>query len=202
MLPIVVCTVSGKCLPVLEASVKAYAPQSQLISHHVERSTFGECYNHAMAQAFKDYDEIIIANDDVVLNPNTYETLIEDVEMLKDHHGKLLGLVAACSDNVRNIQNIRYNPLDKCIRSQAVSPLFAWVSKHAFEAAQFPNTNWFSDDLMCEDLNRRGFANYASRAYVHHAGSQTVGSDIYQLYLDAINWIEINRPEYVAIFKR
>jgi len=202
VIPIVTCTVDGKCLPVLRASIKAYAPSVNLISHKVERSTFGECYNAAMAQAFQDHDEIIIANDDVVLTPTTYNTLLEDVAALKQHHGDSLGFVAACSDNVRHEQNIRNNDLSKPIRLMAISPLFAWVSKHAFGVAQFPHINWFSDDLMCEDLNRKGFAHYSSRAYVHHAGSQTIGPNTHQLYTEAINWIEINRPEYLALYKR
>ena len=202
MIPIVVCTVDDKCLPVLRASISTYAPGVDLIAHKVERSTFGECYNAAMAQAFQNHDEIIIANDDVVLTPTTYDTLIEDVETLKEHHGASLGFVAACSDNVRPMQNIRFNDLTKIIRVQAISPLFAWVSKRAVETAQFPHINWFSDDLMCEDLNRKGFAHYTSRAYVHHAGSQTIGPNTHQLYTDAIEWIEINRPEYLALYKR
>jgi len=201
-IPIVVCTVDDKCLPVLKSSVKAYAPNVDLISHKVERSTFGECYNAAMSEAFKTHDEIIISNDDVVLTPTTYNTLIEDVNELKHQHGQLLGLVGACSDNVRNEQNIRYNDLTKTVKLRAISPLFAWVSKHAFQFAQFPHINWFSDDLMCEDLNISGFTHYVSRAYVHHAGSQTIGKDTHKLYLDAIKWIEINRPEYLALFKR
>jgi len=200
--PIVVCSVQQKCLPVLEASVKAYAPNVNFIVHEVERTTFGESYNAAMAEAFTSHDEIIICNDDVVLTPTTCSCLQEDVLRLQERHGPLLGFVAACSDTVRYVQNIRFNDLADVKHVRAISPLFAWISKHAFQTAQFPPINWFSDDLICEDLNQKGFVHYTSRAYVHHAGSQTIGPDTHQLYSDAIDWIEHNRPEYLALYKR
>lgn len=200
--PIIVCTVDNKCLPVLEASVKAYAPQANLISHKVDRSTFGQSYNAAMAKAFEQYDEIIIANDDVVLTPLTYQTLMQDVEELKRQHGDSLGFVAANADNVRDSQSVKVNDFSQYIRTYAISPLFAWISKKAFQAAQFPHTNWFSDDIICEDLSRSGFVHYVSRAYVHHAGSQTIGKDDFHHYQEAIRWIEAHRPEYVSMFKR
>jgi hypothetical protein len=201
MPPVVVCTVTGKCLPVLEASMKAYAPEVDLISHKVERSTFGECYNAAMEQEFQSHDEIIIANDDIVLTPTTYQTLMEDVEILKRQHGKLLGFVGACADNTRLFQNIRYNDLKKRVKVQVLAPLLAWVSKEAFQAAQFPPINWFSDDIICLDLNKRGFTHYASRAYVHHAGSQTIGPDQKRLYHEALKWIKENRKDLIPFMK-
>lgn len=200
--PIVVCTVNGKCLPVLQTSISTYAPTIELILHKVDQSTFGQSYNSAMAQAFKDHDSIIISNDDVVLTPSTYQTLLDDVDMLIQRHGDKLGFVAACSDNVRWYQNIIFYDRTIPIKTQAVSPLFAWISKQAFEAAQFPHINWFSDDLICEDLNNLGFSHYVSRSYVHHAGSQTIGGDARNLYLESIEWIRINRPEYYSMFKR
>ena len=202
MIPILVCTVTGKSLPVLEASIKAYCPNVKLIAHSVERSTFGQSYNAAMEQAFRDYDEIIIANDDIVLTPSSYNLLLEDVSHLKSINNSKIGVVASRSDFVRPFQNIKNNLPDNVFPTLYVSPLFAWVSKEAFNTAKFSETNWFSDDMMCVDLNYAGFTNYVSRSYVHHAGSQTIGTDNWEMYLEAIDWIEKNRPDRLGIFKR
>ena len=88
MIPIVVCTTGSKSLPVLEASVKAYAPDNELIVFSGPTTTFGQAYNSAMEETFKTHDEIIIANDDVVLNPYTIPFMLEDINFLKsNNHG-------------------------------------------------------------------------------------------------------------------
>jgi len=202
MTPILVCTVTGRSLPVLEASVKAYCSDVSLIAHHVDRSTFGQSYNTALDEAFKQYDEVIIANDDVVLTPSTYTTLLEDVAALKSEHGDKVGIVGARSDCVREAQNIKENLPEEVFSTLYVSPLFAWIPKIVFDITRFPHTNWFSDDMICMDLNYAGFTNWVSRAYVHHAGSQTVGNNTWEMYLQAIDWIEKNRPERLHRFKR
>ena len=202
MTPIVVCTVTGKCLPVLEASVRAYCPDIKLISHHVERTTSGQSYTWAVTEALKEYDSVIIANDDVVLNPESYRLLMEDVERLKTSHGDKLGFVAARSDCVRDTQNIKYLTNPEAFPLDLISPLFTWISKHAFDRVKFPPINWFGDDIACLDLIHAGFRNYVSRSYVHHAGSQTMGTDTRPLYLESIAWMEINRPDMVKFFKR
>jgi hypothetical protein len=202
MIPIVVCTVTGRSLPVLEASVKAYCPDVKLIVNHVQKSTFGESYNAAMESAFQSYDEIIIANDDIVLNPSSYASLVEDVATLKDQYGDKVGIVGARSDYVRPDQNIKENLPDNIFSILYVSPLFAWVPRTVFQITRFPSTNWFSDDVICMDLNNAGFKNWVSRSYVHHAGSQTIGTDNWGMYYEAIDWIEKNRPEILHRFKR
>jgi len=202
MTPILVCTVTGKSLPVLEASIKAYCPEVNLIVHHVEKSTFGQSYNMALDKAFGEYDEVIIANDDVVLTPSSYNTLLEDVAALKAEHGDKVGIVGARSDCVREAQNIKENLPEDVFPTLYVSPLFAWIHKNVFDITRFPHTNWFSDDMICMDLNYAGFTNWVSRAYVHHAGSQTVGNNTWEMYLQAIDWIEKNRPERLHRFKR
>jgi hypothetical protein len=202
MTPILVCTVTGRSLPVLEASVKAYCPDVELIVNHVERSTFGQSYNMALDEAFKKYDEVIIANDDIVLTPNSYSLLLEDVELLKKVKDLKVGMVGARSDCVREPQNIKFNIPEDKFTTLCVSPLFAWMHKSIFELTRFPHTNWFSDDMLCMDLNIAGYTNWVSRSYVHHAGSQTVGNDDWGMYFEAIDWIEKNRPEILHRFKR
>ena len=195
--PIVVCTVNGNCVPVLTASVKAHAPDHWLLVSEGPLRTFGEAYNDAMDEAFKDHDEILIANDDIVLTPHTMARLMADVAALKTQHGDMLGFVATMSDNVRVDQNIAHVQSNEVRQVRAVSPLLAWISKKAFQAARFPPLNWYSDDVICEALNALGFKHFVSPAYVHHAGSQTIGHDATALTNDAFPWLQQNKPELV-----
>lgn len=195
MTPIVVCTIGSPALAVLEASVKAYAPDAHFWVSRGKLGSFGADYNDAMARAFEVYDEIIIANDDVVLTPTSYKTLLEDVQSIKEA-GVKAGLVGARSDAVRPLQDIRSESQYRLKEVPVLSPLFAWMSKDAFEACKFPPINWFSDDVLCLDLLKQGFRHFVSRAYVHHAGSTTIGHDHRALTDAARPWIVANRPEY------
>lgn len=210
---IITCTVHDKCTSVLMASAEAYCPDVQLIIHKVERTTFGESFNAAMLEAFRDHDEIIIANDDVVLTPLSYRLLMEDVASLKAQHGDRLGFVAAHTDSAFPVQNIRFQNNGEMDRyrckwswegsireEEVVAPIFAWLSKKAFEAAQFPPLNWYSDDVICRDLGKAGFRHFVSRAYVHHVGSQTVGHDDGANAAQAEPWLRANRPDYADMW--
>lgn len=194
MTPIVVCTIGSPALAVLEASVKAYAPDVDLLVTQGRHGSFGADYNEAMEKAFEHHDEILIANDDIVLKPDTVQVLMNDVQLLKNA-GIKIGLVGVYSDMVRPLQDIRRGE-GQIKEVPVLSPILAWVSKEAFEASRFPPINWFSDDVMCLDLLRQGFRHFISRAYVHHAGSTTIGHD-YQALTDAAKpWIVTHRPEY------
>lgn len=198
MTPVVICTLGCKSLNVLETSLMVYNPEvARLVSFIDKPSTFGQSYNEALEKAFKLYDEVIISNDDVVVTPTSISALLEDVDTLKKRHGDKLGFVASLSDDARMSQNIRIERGDEPKERAVVSPIFAWISKWAFETAQFPPLNWYSDDVICEDLNAAGFSHYISRSYVHHVGSQTVGRDYDKLNGEALPWLRANRPEYV-----
>lgn len=198
MTTVVICTLGCKSLNVLETSLMVYNPDVyRLVSFVDKPSTFGQSYNEALSVAFRGCNEVIISNDDVVVTPTSISVLLEDVDTLKQVHGDKLGFVAAISDDARNSQNIRFERGDEPKERAAISPIFAWMSKKAFEAAQFPPLNWYSDDVICEDLNQLGFVHYISRAYVHHVGSQTVGRDYNKLNAEALPWLRANRPEYV-----
>lgn len=217
MVPVIVCTLGGPQVDVLKASFKAYAPDTELIIHHVERSTFGESYNKAMTEAFEKYDEIIIANDDIVINPSSIPNLLKDVEELKGYDGiDKIGFVAAMADNVRLSQSIRYPAFgnedrlenskwssEQVIREvPLIAPIFAWISKEAFAVAQFPPTNWWSDDIICDDLINAGFHHFVSTSYVHHVGSVSVGVDYEKQTQEALPWLKANRPQYVDEYGR
>jgi hypothetical protein len=194
MFPIVVCTVGCRSIDVLRASVKTYNPDVELIIFEGFMGNFGDDYNAAMEQVFKDHDEIIIANDDIVLTPTSYELLVEDVQFLKGEYK--LGYVAARSDFVRPNQSILNGIRAQILHVDVISPLFAYISKEAFKTAQFPPINWFSDDVMCKDLGKEGYQHFISRSFVHHVGSQTVGRDFQKLMDAPKEWIKENRPDY------
>jgi hypothetical protein len=40
-----------------------------------------------------------------------------------------------------------------------------------------------------------GFRHFVSRAYVHHAGSQTIGRDFKALEAESMEWVKKNRPD-------
>lgn len=196
-LPIVVCTLGSPSLPVLEASIKAYAPEHELLVSQGGLGNFGDDYNAALTEAFKTHDAVFVANDDVVLNKDVIPTMLADLELIRYHvPDAKVGYIGVRSDFVRQCQNIRYNDGSRLLFAEAISPIFAYLSKEAFEAVQFPPLNWYSDDVMCEDLSAQGFKHYVSRAYLHHAGSMTVGHDAQRLTDEAKPWILLNRPEY------
>ena len=201
-IPILVCTldVNAPQLKVLAASVEAYANNCIIFADSVGLGSFGADYNEVLTKYFEksgSEDGVIIANDDVVLNKDSVRLLMEDVAKFKEFYPKV-GLVAARSDNVRPAQSILMGAQAQQVR--AVSPIFAWISKAAFQDAQFPPINWFSDDVMCEDLNKLGYAHFVSRAYVHHAGSMTIGHDVQKHIKDALPWLRENRPEYLSLW--
>ena len=221
MKAIVICSTINTGLKVLLSSLEAYCPYIPvyLSSKNVEDSkfvhtwmynaatNFGDAYNAAMDKAFSDgYKEIIIANDDIVITPTTYLKLNEDVKLLKRNFENV-GFVGARSDYVLWHQNIRsycandnviglkYESEDHIKEVGVIAPIFAYVSKQAFETARFPSTNWYSDNIICDDLSKAGFKHFVSRAYVHHAGSQTVGTDFQKCHEEPREWIRTNRPD-------
>jgi len=211
--PIVICTVNGKCVPVLKASVDRYAPEAKVIVFEGEKSTFGQAYNAALEKVFEEHDEVIVANDDIVLTPWSYKQLLEDVEQMRTEHGRKVGFVAAHSDSAAHRQNVRYqngehntlspyyNKWDwelQTRESDIVAPLFAWLHKDAFQEVQFPPLNWYSDDVICLDLGKKGFKHFISKSYIHHVGSQTVGQDFATLNQEAVGWLRANRPDYAT----
>jgi hypothetical protein len=217
MKAIVICTTHGKCLPVMLASISEYVPRDVVVylagsnlqppNHETinlpnDERNFGDAYNAACAIAFERFDEIVIANDDIVFTPNTWETLSSDVNFINKKF-KDSGYVACRSDFARSPQNIRtgqdgieflrFVSEEKIIITDVISPICASIKKSAW--VDFPPINYFSDDVQCLDMKRN---HYVSRAYVHHVGSQTCGSDVKKCMDDAEPWLIANRPELHA----
>ena len=205
---IIVSTTGSQSLHVMKSSVFHYAKGVQICIFQGTHGNFGDDYNAAIDAFAGDDEGFIVANDDIVLTPTTMALILDDVQALKKVC-KNLGFVAARSDFVRPPQNIRvprnegdgiemcrWKSEDAIKPVDVISPIFAYLSAKAFAECRFPPINWFSDDVICADLREKGFKHFVSRAYVHHAGSQTVGTDVKQLVGDAAPWIVENRPQY------
>lgn len=196
--PVLVCTKQGKCLPVFLASMATHAPKTTVIVEHGQGDTFGEAYNHIMTRYFKVFPEVIIGQDDVVIRPDTIPDLMEDVTTLKAM-GHPLGFVGARDEYACECLggNAFYHNRH-CVEAGKIAPIFAWISREAFEQCPFPPTNWFSDDIVCADMRAVGRKCFWSKAYVHHVGGQSrLDLDIQKMLWDPIPWIRANRPEYL-----
>ena len=213
--PILICSVGSPSLEIALSSISLYAKEapvylssrSETMDPRVFRwilnsqGNFGDAYNKIMGDAFQYHDGVIIANDDICLTPDSYRLLLQDVKHLRDFK---IGVVGARSDYVLEPQNIRFesgprNGLkwaqEQSIKEVAViAPIFAYVTKEAFQAVKFPPLNWFSDNVFCHTLTVLNFRHFVSRSYVHHAGSQTVGRDYQKNLTEAARWMWKNEP--------
>ena len=211
--PIAIATKTAKCLPVLLASIDQYVPQDVVVfvsgsdlslprhrTINVQNigNNFGDSYNHIVGIAYSMFDEVIVANDDIVLTPSSYELLLADVELLPED----TAWVSAKSDYVRGLQNIRefkqregirYMEERKIIPTDIISPLFGYIHKDKW--VDYKPINWFSDDIQCLEIRANGYKNYVSRSYIHHVGSQTIGMDHGKNHREAEEWIKENMPE-------
>jgi hypothetical protein len=150
-------------------------------------NTFGMAYKFAVEKAMESgYDEFVIANDDIIFTPSTYEKLMLTVDSVEN-----AGFVACQSNYVR---------LDP---PRVVSPVCAWVSAKSLEGLDWPDCNWYSDDILCYDMQKKGLNHYVSDAYVHHIGEHTcrkpgeVQADVYaRLHLDGYSWVMQHRPDF------
>jgi hypothetical protein len=177
--------------------------------------SYGEAFDWAVRQTRA--DELILLNDDTVLTPATIRDLLEDARLIRERHPEiLLGFLACRSNFVAGPQNVRapnggtlrpncnrYDSEDRVLAAERISPIAAYLPRAALDAiGGFPPLNWFSDDLMCWDLLRRGFTHFISRAYVHHIGQRTTtagGVTESDLLAEARTWLARNRPDFLAV---
>ena len=225
MSAIVIATKNGNCLPVLAASITCYLPdfftvylsgsgmilpKHRTITCENTGTNFGDSYNEVVHQAIADgHKDLLVCNDDIVFNPYTWPTLVEDLKRIPEENR---GWVATRSDYARGLQNIRFRhegdrdglkhaSENAIVEVDVIAPICAYISTNAW--IDFPPLNWFSDDIQCLDMSKKGLKHYISRAYVHHVGSQTCGPDFRQCVEDAKPWIQQNRPELAELwFKR
>ena len=224
MKAIAIATTKGACLPVLAASITFYVPQdvtvflagSEIIlpRHRTinlpnDADNFGDAYNAVVKRAFEEFDEVVVCNDDIVFNPTTWKLLGEDVTFLRDKSIPL-GWVSARSDYARGLQNIRlgqgkmewfrYETENLINITDVIAPICSYIHKDAW--VDFPPINWYSDDVQCLDIQKKGCQHAISRAYVHHVGSQTCGFNAKELIQSAQPWIKANRPELYDLWFR
>ena len=215
-LAIVIATKTAKCLPVLLASIDEYVPEEVTViisgsdlecSRHDtinlpnNGTNYGDSYNDVVRYAFEMFPEIIVANDDIVLTPTSFDLLIEDKVLLKNHN---VGWLCSRADYVRGLQNIRdagqrrngvkFVEENQVIQSDILFPLFGIISREAW--IDYKPINWYSDDIQCLEISAAGFTNYISRSYVHHVGSQTIGMDHGKNDQEARSWIKNSMPEF------
>ena len=215
-LAIVIATKTAKCLPVLLASIDEYVPEEVTViisgsdlecSRHNtvnlpnNGTNYGDSYNDVVRYAYEMFPEIIVANDDIVLTPSSFDLLIEDKVLLNNHK---VGWLCSRADYVRGLQNIRdagqrrngvkFVEENQVIQSDILSPLFGIISREAW--VDYKPINWYSDDIQCLEISAAGFTNYISRSYVHHIGSQTIGMDHGKNDQEARSWIKECMPEF------
>jgi hypothetical protein len=224
MTPIVIATKGSKSINVLLESIWMYVPREvttyvygkwdsldkQDWVHYLgenDKSNFGDSFNHAITQAFLDgHETVIMANDDVVLDPNTYWLLCHDRVLLKQQ-GHKVGFVSARSNMATMPQNIRakqendtwagmkWASEDTIAQVEWTAPLFASVDKDGWPG--FPPINFYSDNVACHDMSDDGYKHFLSRAYVHHVGSSTIGrghGTDSKNTMEAEDWLKLNRP--------
>ena len=224
MQAIVIATVNGKCLLPLAASVTAYVPTNvavflsgskmifprhRTITSDNTAKNFGDAYNAVVQQAFQEFDEIVVCNDDIVFTPYTWQALTEDIARLKSENIPL-GYVACRSDYVRGYQNVRigngemswfrFQSEYSIIETDVIAPICAYIHKESW--IDFPSVDWYSDDIQCLDMRNAGKRHFISRAYIHHVGSQTIGKNSKDLIESAKPWIKENRPELYDLWFR
>ena len=175
-------------------------------------TNFGDAYNDIIDYAFTRHDSLIVCNDDVVFTPTTLELLKKDYEHLTVDREFKVGWLGARSDYVLHHQNIRF-PVEQdqvqglkylsegnIKEAEVIAPICAVVNKEAWGVAKFPSINWFSDNIICMDMSKAGYKHFVSRAYVHHAGSQTVGMDYEKCLEEPKAWLKANRPDMYEVF--
>lgn len=180
-------------------------PNRRIVCMPNTATNFGDAYNAVVNKAMQEHDVVVVSNDDVVLTPTSYSKLIEDYEQLSKTYN--VGWVASKCDYSRPSQNIRsYKQLngprfaeeDWIYECAVVAPIFGIISKAAW--IDYDPINWFSDDVQCYEISKKGFKHFVSRSYVHHVGSQTVGKDFTKCRQDAEPWLKANRPEYYKLW--
>jgi hypothetical protein len=218
MTPIGICSKNEKCLPVLLKSIELYVPEDVEIFitspniqslprhkvHHFVHTyeTCGAAHNFIAHKIFETHDDFISIDDDAVLNPNTYGVLMEDVNLLKSM-GFKIGCVAGRTNYAKGFQNIRrgegnlsslgYESENQIIETDYLAGIVSWCQKSTW--IELPPIDWFADDLVCNDLIKNGCKLFVSRAYFHHVGSQTFGTDFAKCKQNSEVWLRENRPD-------
>ncbi len=173
----------------------------ELLAQPEKVNSFGAAFEFLLNEVPAGYD-YLICNDDIVFTPDTIDILMNDVEGLEKAIDKV-GFVATRANYARPVQQ-SFGKSDKIVQAEAVSPICAYLSEETAKEIDWPHINWWSDDIMCWDLNKKGYAHFVSRAYVHHIGERTQrsnGETYEQLQFKAFEWIMANRPDFAELLQ-
>jgi len=196
-----IASINNKCLPVLLESIKQYIPieipiylyAHDYINHKLKHkvlqkpniyTTFGDAYNHVVNNAFINYDNVLICNDDIVFTPNTFTDLMMNLDII-NNVGMLdsMGYLACRTDysaggqNIRNSNNTEFNGMHYNAEfvitlTDVIAPICALIHKSAW--IDFKSINYFSDNIQCNEIIDKGYQHYIGTFYVHHVGSQSL----------------------------
>lgn len=202
---------SPKHLAPFAASRRVYLPEDVMQYEGESLGNFGSAYNSIVKRMLEDgHTTFAICNDDIVLHPDTWAYLQNDWELLmtsdKPEH-QAAGILAARHDYVRmspqnirfdygriNLQTMNYPEEQQIINVGVVSPILAVYTAESW--INFPEINWFSDDVQCWDIRQAGHTIWVSRAYCHHIGSMTMGYEYSHEETKALEWLKKNRADY------
>lgn len=199
---------------VFRASVAEYVPDEVTRYVKYDQPTFGAGYNELVKSMLSEgHKTFAICNDDIVLRPDTWDVLQQDWQLLKTSdkpEHQAAGILAARHDYVRmGPQNIRFDYGRVALKTVqypeefqmfnvgSIAPILAVYSAKAW--VDFPEINWFSDDVQCWDIRQAGHTIWVSRAYCHHIGSMTMGHNYEQEERTALDWLKNNRPDFYNV---
>lgn len=199
---------------VFRASVAEYVPDEVTRYVKYNQPTFGAGYNELVKSILSEgHKTFAIANDDIVLRPDTWDVLQQDWQLLKTSdkpEHQAAGILAARHDYVRMspqnirfdygrvaLKNVQYPEEFQMFNVGSIAPILAVYSADAW--IDFPEINWFSDDVQCWDIRQAGHTIWVSRAYCHHIGSMTMGHNYEQEERTALDWLKNNRPDFYKI---
>lgn len=134
----------------------------------------GAAWDFAVRAAETPY--VVLASDDSVWHPHTFEMLVEDWEKISGAEGEP-GLLGVRSDVVENSQNVRSGLDEGSVHeTEVLVPVAALARRQTLiDVGGFPHGNSWSDVILCRRLRRAGHRLWVSRAYVHHIGQRSPG---------------------------
>lgn len=168
--------------------------------------TYGAAMEYLCALAlarYPDESDFILMNDDATLTPTTLDLLLEDVTATTTSYTGPTGFVACRSNYIRPTQQSphqRHAAQLPLTPADVISPVCAYAPRTLLEdmRGRWPDTNWYSDDIVCHDTRELGYTHYISRAWVHHNGesatSRTVGNPA-ALEAQGKAWLLEHRPD-------
>lgn len=224
---ICISSVNNKCLPVLLASIKEYIPidipiylcTNEFITHSLKHkviqtpniyTSFGDAYNHVVNNAFAYYDNVLICNDDIVFTPYTFSDLMINLDIINNNSMlDSMGYLACRTDysaggqNIRNSNNTEYNGMRfNCeyiiTLTDVIAPICAFIRKSAW--IDFKPINYFSDNIQCSEISKKGYQNYIGTFYVHHVGSQSLETQDIEVK-KALKYLEIHDYDNYVKYK-